>query len=148
MDIDNKFYLACKTGNLKEAKKILSKNPNIDISADDEYAFRFACINGHLELAQWLLSVKPDIDISAENNYAFRYSCEYGHLKVALWLQSLKPYLYVIKNITDDKIEFYIRTNEEAKWENMKYGLWLQDINTNILSALPIDISKTILTFC
>ena len=92
--------------------------------------------------------MKPDIDISANNEYAFCYACERVHLTVAQWLQSLKPYLYVIKNITDDKIDFYIRTKEEAIWEKIKYGLWLQSVNTNIIGALPIDISKTLLTFC
>ncbi len=64
---------------------------NINISADNEYAFRMACMYGHLNIAQWLLKIKPDINISAGNECAFRWACEDGHLKVAQWLLKIKP---------------------------------------------------------
>ena len=141
------FRLACENGHLEFAQWLLSVEPNINISIY-ECAFYCTCGNGHLEVAQWLLSLKPNINISSNSNYAFRYACEYGHLKVEQWLQSLKPYLYVIKNIKNQKIKYYIRTKEEAKWEKIKNGLWLQSVNSNIIGALPIDISKTVLMFC
>jgi hypothetical protein len=61
------FNLACKFGNLEEAKQLyaLHKN-NINIHIDDEYAFRWSCINGHLKVAKWLikLGVQPPQDHS------------------------------------------------------------------------------------
>ena len=88
---------AAENGHLEVAKWLLSVNPDIDISINDdyltkiEYSFQIACENGHLEIAKWLLSVKPDIDISAENDHDFIVSCENNQLEVAQWLFSIKP---------------------------------------------------------
>ena len=78
-------------GHLKVTKWLLSVKPDINISANNDHAFRYSCLKGHLEVAKWLLSVKPDINISAKDEWAFRYSCSYGHLEVAKWLLSVKP---------------------------------------------------------
>ena len=86
MDIDNKFCLACKKGNIEFAKLILTVKPNIDISAKNEEAFRLSCENGHLEVAQWLQSLKPHI-------YVIK-----NKIKIGTYIQH------------------YIRTNEEAIW--------------------------------
>ena len=48
-------------GHLKVAKWLLEVKPDINISADNESAFRNVCQEGHLEIAKWLLKVKPDI---------------------------------------------------------------------------------------
>ena len=50
-------------GHLEVAQWLLTVKPNIDISANNEYAFCCVCEYGHLEVAQWLLSIKPDIYI-------------------------------------------------------------------------------------
>jgi len=71
--IIRQFINICKKGYLEEAKLLFQLNPTIDISADDEDAFRFACKSGNLELVKWLLEVKPDIDISIENDKVVNY---------------------------------------------------------------------------
>jgi hypothetical protein len=77
----------------------------INISPDNEHAFRCACENGHLELAQWLYQIKPTINISAYNEEAFRLACSYGHFDVAQWLQSLTPYgLYYTFEVNENNL--------------------------------------------
>jgi len=90
MDVQYKFQNACRTGNLKKAKKLLKTNPNINISANDECAFRWACVKGRLHVSQWLLSLRY-INISFCDEWAFRWACVNGHLNVAQWLLQVKP---------------------------------------------------------
>lgn len=71
--------------------RLCNNKPTINISAEDEYAFRYACRNGYLNVAQWLLQIKPTINISAKNDYAFKWSCSFGHLNIVQWLLQMKP---------------------------------------------------------
>ena len=73
--------------------------PTIDVSANNEYAFKNACENGHLEVVKWLLSIKPDINIEEETFYN---SCSYGFLSVAKFLWRIKPESF---NICHDLFE-------------------------------------------
>ena len=87
---DKLFQKCCYNGQIEMSKWLLSVNPTIDVSSDNEFAFRKACSSGHLELAQWLLSVKPTINISANTDEAFREACLFGRLDVVKWLISMK----------------------------------------------------------
>ena len=149
-DMEFEFIRSCINGHLDIAKLILKIQPQINISAQNEYAFRGACSNGHLNIAKWLLEIRPQINISAQNEYAFRYACLHEHLKVAEWLQTLNPYLYVINYNSDGKYAgYYIRTKEEARWQQTKYLVWLsstQSPNVNsVFYKLPFDISRYII---
>ena len=76
-------------------------NPDIDISANNEGAFRWSGYYGELKVVKWLLKVKPDINVFANKNYAFRMSYEIGHLKVAKLLLQHKTqnyYMFAKKN--------------------------------------------------
>jgi hypothetical protein len=147
------FLNACFSGHLEVAQwlLLLSLKPDINISANYEEAFRYACFKGHLLVAQWLLSVKPDINISAKNEQSFRNACFYGRLLVAQWLLELKPNLYVI-NYNDDGSykDYYIRSKEEARWEQRKYLVWLasnESPNKNSLFyKIPQDVSRYIIS--
>ena len=55
------FGYLCRNGHLEEATWLLQAIPNVNISAENEYAFRQACYSGHLEVAKWLLTVSPTI---------------------------------------------------------------------------------------
>ena len=89
--ITDSFHLTCMNGHLEIAKWLINTFPNIDIHAEDEYAFRYSCYNGNLLIAKWLIEIFPNIDIHAYNEFAFRYSCIYNHLEVAKWLINLDP---------------------------------------------------------
>ena len=112
------FVNACRQGNLLLVK-VLSYIPFVDISTDNDFAFRMACAYGHLKLAQWLLQVKPDINISAHNEDAFCNACLVGHLEVAQWLaDEVKPERYEITEVTSNargkhKIQYKIYENND-----------------------------------
>jgi hypothetical protein len=147
--MDDKFIGLCCCGNLKAAKEYLRLHPDINISANKEFAFRAACYRDRLELAKWLLRVKPDINISDNRDTAFRNACYCGHLEVAKWLQTLKPYLYVIEyDENGNYTGFKVRSKEHANWEKRKNALYLtHQEKTNMLYQLPIDIAKTVTLF-
>ena len=113
--------------NTDELKKFCIDNKgkidiSIDISMEDELAFRYSCEKGNLELAKWLLEMKPNIDISALSDYSFRLACCNGHLHIAKWLLQIKPM------ITIENLIFY-STCENGYLEIAK---WLFQINPKI----------------
>lgn len=57
------------------AKWLLEIKPNINISVENEFAFKFACSNGHLNIAKWLLEIKPTININSCSNEFFKCLC-------------------------------------------------------------------------
>ena len=93
-----KFIELCKqkNPNLNEIKEILDNNPQINIIARKNKAFRFACANGNFEVVKWLYSLHeenpdkyPHINISENDEYAFINVCSEGYLEIAKWLVSL-----------------------------------------------------------
>ena len=147
--MEQEFIKLCSKGDLWGAHQYLQLHPDINISVQQDYAFRRACFNGHLEMAQWLYQIKPDINISVYNEWAFCNACFREHLAVAQWLQSLKPYLYVIEyDINGNYSGYKIRTKEEENWKKRKYALHmtLQEEN-NLLYHLPTDIAKAVILF-
>ena len=101
--------------------------PNINISYNDECAFRHACYNKQLDIAKWLLNVNPDIHISVFND-AFQQSCRMGHLDVVEWLISVKP---------DIDISF----NHDLVFRNACYDGYLDLAKLLIQMKPDIDIS-------
>jgi hypothetical protein len=85
------FSWACRNGHLAVAQWLLEINPDVDISAMEEHAFRHTCKNGHLAVAQWLLRVKPETNVSACDEYAFCWASANGYLEMAQWLIQVNP---------------------------------------------------------
>jgi hypothetical protein len=81
MDI---FIYYCRNGDLINAKKYFEENPNINIHAWNDEAFRMSCCFGQLEVAKWLWKINQNINIHAEDEEVFRLSCEKGHLCLGL----------------------------------------------------------------
>jgi hypothetical protein len=72
-------------------------------------------------------------------------------LLVAQWLQSLKPHLYIINYNDDGSYKgHYIRSKEEARWEQRKYLVWLaSDQSPNkksLFYKIPQDVSRYIIS--
>ena len=86
-DFNNLFSTACQYGQLDMAKWLLQIKPDIDISTNNDYAFRWVCYKGYLDIAKWLLQIKPDINISAEDEFAFRWACLEGHIHIVKWFR-------------------------------------------------------------
>lgn len=126
MSVQEKFVDYCHNGHLEMAKQLLFKNPDIDISAYDEQAFRLSCQKGQLEVAKWLFSIKPNIDISSRNEKAFRWSCFNGYLDITRWLLSIKPDIDISIDFEDTFRWTYENGNlDMTKWllqETIKRG--------------------------
>lgn len=142
---------SCHSNKLHIAQWVLSKYPNLDISACED-TFKMVCCMGNLIMAQLLLCEKPDIDISAGHHEAFRMVCGLKNLPLAQWLQSLKPYLYVIIYDENGKIVNYnIRTKKQANWQRRKYLVWIASDKSagkdNLLYRLPSDVSKMLIKY-
>ena len=78
------FMILCSKGNLQKAMKMYNLNKNIDISYENNYAFRWSCRNGHLNVANWLS--KMVILTQYQIDMSFAWSCEMGEYDIMLWL--------------------------------------------------------------
>ena len=126
------FIEYIESGNLEKSKEYLKDNPEYDIHADNEYAFRRSCYYGHLEAAKWLYELDGKIDIHANNDMAFRWSCEKGYIEIAKWLYGL-----------DGKINIHAE-NEEALRKSCKNGymevaVWLYELDNEYYNKWIIE---------
>jgi ankyrin repeat protein len=145
------FIMSCYRGHLIIPKWLLKVCPTINISIDNESAFRHACYNGHLLVAQWLLNVKPDINISVNNNEVFICAAKNKNLNIMKWLASLKPHLYIINYWKNGGYKSYdINSKEEERWSQRKQLVWLASndspCKSNIFYRIPEDVSRYIIS--
>ena len=75
----------CENGDLINAKKYLKENPNIDIHAENDFAFRESCLrgllenqdslnkSGLLEVAQWLCTLCDNYYLEHDNKKIIKY---------------------------------------------------------------------------
>jgi hypothetical protein len=101
--LDDVFSSVCSK-NHEMATWIYSNYPTVNVSANNEHAFRIACWYGKLEIAQWLYSIRPTLDVSALKEEAFCSACHNGHLHVVQWLLEIKPSIHIS---ADDNAVFY-----------------------------------------
>ena len=122
MEVQFQFYLACGKGNIMLAKKLLYNNPQIDISFNNEEAFRLACFNGYLEIVKWLLEIRPKINISAQDEEAFIWACANGHLEISKWLLEIRSQINIFAH---DDFAF----KGACSFGHLEVGEWLQKLN-------------------
>ena len=115
------FCYACKTESLEYCQMLLHINPDINISIQNETAFRLACGKGRLEVCQWLLQIKPDIDISANNEHAFAWACFNRNLEVCKWLLLVKPDI-------DISVEYELPFRLACGQRHLEVAQWLQSL--------------------
>jgi hypothetical protein len=89
----------------------IKDKPTINISIQDEYAFRFACTNGHTEIVKWLTIIKPTIDVSAINDWGFRSAYSRGFIDILYYLANFDPNKYSIE-IKNNKLIGIINNNK------------------------------------
>src|SRR5437762_1626121 len=108
-DLHDILVCACMKGQLEFVKYLMSTYADINIHANDEFAFIYSCENGHLHIAQWLINTYNDIEIHANHEQAFRWCCSYGHLHIAQWLISLVSLTNLVNFVnTCDDINIHI----------------------------------------
>jgi len=86
-----KLQKYCSRGYLEKLKKLYERVEYLDISEDDEHAFRLASRKNHINIMKQLLEWKPDINISANNEEVLINCCLYGYLDMLLYIKELKP---------------------------------------------------------
>ena len=140
------FICACYHGDFSSIRKILSKNPQINVSYYKDAAFRILCAMDHIHIAQWLYKKYPTINITADNNYAIKTR----ELRVMQWLQSIHPRLYQIQT-NKNKISINFHYDRHYNWLKKMYILWLSSsISPNknsIIYLLPSDLIRFIFRF-
>jgi len=119
--------------NIEISKWLLKIKPDIDISRNEEKAFRNACTFGKLNIAKWLLEIKPDINIVILNNFAFVFSCIENHIEVVQWLLQIKPDIY--ESYHNESI-----FRECCKWGNL-------DILKLLYEKIPISVIDNSVNF-
>ena len=68
------FQWACFNGYLPLVVHLLKNKPNINVSANNECAFKYACNNSRLEVANWFCTLNP-----------FKYYKEVNNNKITKW---------------------------------------------------------------
>lgn len=79
------FACVCGKGNLELAREMLDLDIGVDITANNNNAFRQACANDQMEVAKWLTKSGRIIG-HVDCDYLFREACMHGHLTIATWL--------------------------------------------------------------
>ena len=115
--MEDLFIDLCNKGYLDEAKELLKKYPDINISIYNDGAFRWACENKHLKVAKWLQSLKPYLYVIKYDIYGNYSGYKIRTKEEVIWEQR--------------KYALHLALQEE----------------TNILYHLPIDIAKTVTLF-
>ena len=143
------FYMLCKDGLLSEAKDLLRDNPDIDITAFDNMAFRAMC---YICKSLYFKLICGDDNMSSHyhNYYKYFYSKRYNkYLEIAQWLESLKPNLYKIIYDDDGSYKDYFIDYKEILWQKRKYPVWLASDQTpckkNLFYKMPQDVSRYII---
>ena len=142
------FRWSCEYGRLNVIKwlwKICSENKhndsidisseqtipvrNIDIHAENNYAFGESCYSGHLKVAKWLWMICPEnkhngsMYTHADNEYTFKRSCMYGNLDVVKWLWE----------ISNEKIDIHAENDYAFRWAclggHLNIAKWLCKIS-------------------
>jgi hypothetical protein len=111
---------------LELAKWLVETHPDIDVSADNEKAFRSAfATSPDIDLVKWLLEIKPNIDVSTENEYAFYRACVYGRIDITEWLMQLKPDI-------DLSVKAYLPFRAACHQGKLEMAMWLFKLNSDI----------------
>lgn len=109
MFVEQLFTYSCKIGSLFMVRWIMYLCPNLNLSVNNEEAFKWACSGGHVEIAKHLYNAsiekqKP-IDVSVDFDYAFRNACSNGHLSVIEWLAKIKPSILIVAPVCHSAYE-------------------------------------------
>lgn len=124
--------ICCKNSKYNNAKYLISKERNIDISIDNNYNFRKAVKNFDTNIAKLLYSIKPSLINDIKLDELFTYCCKKDNNKEHLeWLYSLDNTLINKININDIINNNCIHGNYEiVKWLYLLKSDIIIDINT------------------
>lgn len=79
----DRFYDACKSGEIFEVKKLVKKG--VSITSDHDYALVQASKNGHLDIVKYL--IKKGANVETNNHEAYRAAVAYNRADVITYLK-------------------------------------------------------------
>ena len=88
---NNDFFELMIEFNYKDCVQYLLNEHSIEISANNEEAFKLACASGNVNMVKMLLHHNIHIDISNNEEEAMKRACKYGNLLVVKFLHKIKP---------------------------------------------------------
>lgn len=156
------FCDICQFGQLRVAQWFLFVNPEINISARDELAFRCACQNNRVPVVHWLLTLNHKILDSPSKFYG---DLNLGQMYISFswrmrWVCMLRLLMskkcgvihtnahlceYTVNEIT----AWYKEDRAKMMWPMRKYAVWMQTGLSRSKSTpfyrIPEDVSRYII---
>ena len=112
--------------------------PNIDISYNEEEAFRLCAELGKFEAAKFLYGINPNINVQACEEEAFCWTCCSGEFEYAKWLYEICPNI----NISVNNEEPFVSAISNGYLDISKWLLEIKpDIDINLLNDDPFLIA-------
>lgn len=114
---NNEFFQLIIEFNYKDCAQYLLDKHSIEISANNEEAFKLACASGNVNMVRLLLHNNIDIDISNNEEEAMKRACKYGNLLVVKFLYRIKPSIDL--SVQQDEMFYFSCMNGKintAKW--------------------------------
>ena len=121
------FGMSCNYGS-ELPMWLYSKNNNINVSYNNEFAFKSALSTNNIELAEWLLSINPNIIVNINNEEPFANMCSIANLDTVKWF--LKK--YPDTNIEADNFKAFKYACR--RYSNPIVAKWLVEIRPDILN--------------
>ena len=109
---NNDFFQLMIEFNYKDCAQYLLNEHSIEISANNEEAFKLACASGNVNMVKMLLHHNINIDISNNEEEAMKRACKYGNLLVVKFLYKIKPTIDL--SIQQDEMFLFFL----YKWKN------------------------------
>ena len=145
--IHEQLVYYCRYGQIDNLFTLYGENPDIDLSYNEEEAFRVACEAGEIEVIRQLRIWNHNMNIGAQNYLGFCIAICYGHEEVIkqlfAWNLSLDPMRFVNLSFCEKTIELLKDIASRRKKIDWLYKVISNDLECPICQDIPGDIIKT-----
>lgn len=127
----------------------------VDLTVNNNMAFRCACYNNDIHFAEFLLKKEPKINVRDLNDSAFINACweHYlvgSHKDIILLLLREQPYVYSYSFETREKKINNLKEERDARWNVKRQALMTSSHikkNDTMLNKLPSELSRIVIEF-
>jgi len=107
--IHEQLIYYCKYGQLDQLNYLYLEYPNIDLSRNEEEAFRVACDVGEVHIIRQLKEWNPGLNISAKNYMGLCRAISYGHVdvikQILSWDFTINPMDFLVYAFQDNILD-------------------------------------------
>lgn len=135
----------CRYGFLDNLHQLYSENPQIDLSRNEEEAFRLACEVGEIYIIRQLREWNPKMDIGAKNYLGLCSAICVGHVDVIkqifawdIQIEPLKFIDFAFHNSTIELLKELHNRRQKIQWITHSI-LNIEDIECPICQEIPSD---------